>query len=146
MKKIISLSILSLLLFSCSAGKKNNATDKNTAMTEKYWKLVEIRGQRVTAENFVKEPHFILKSVDNRIIGNSGCNSFSGTYEIHPETNRIAIHNVAMTRMACIKPTVEDAYVKILETADNYTLKKDTLSLNKGRMATMAKFVAVYLK
>lgn len=51
-----------------------------------------------------------------------------------------------MTRMACIKPTVEEAFIKVLETADNYTVKNDTLQLNKARMAPLAKFVAVYLK
>lgn len=146
MKKTIYLGLLSLFLFACSATKKKNTTEKNSVITEKYWKLIEIRGQKITVENFVKEPHFILKNEGNRIIGNSGCNSFTGTYELTPETSRIAIYNIAMTRMACIKPTVEDAYIKILETADNYTLKNDTLNLNKGRMAPMAKFVAIYLK
>lgn len=143
MKNYIGLGILSILLFSCSSSKKLTTSNQ---LQEKYWKLIEIRGQKVTSENYLKEPHFILKAKDNRIVGNSGCNSFSGTYELTPETNRIAIYNIAMTRMACIKPTVEEAFIKVLETADNYTVKNDTLQLNKARMAPMAKFVAVYLK
>ena len=143
MKNYIGLGILSILLFSCSSSKKLTTSNQ---LQEKYWKLIEIRGQKVTSENYLKEPHFILKAKDNRIVGNSGCNSFSGTYELTPETNRIAIYNIAMTRMACIKPTVEEAFIKVLETADNYTVKDDTLQLNKARMAPMAKFVAVYLK
>ncbi len=143
MKNYIGLGILSILLFSCSSSKKLTTSNQ---LPEKYWKLIEIRGQKVTSENYLKEPHFILKAKDNRIVGNSGCNSFSGTYELTPETNRIAIYNIAMTRMACIKPTVEEAFIKVLETADNYTVKNDTLQLNKARMAPMAKFVAVYLK
>lgn len=144
MKKYISLGIVSLLLFSCSVAKKNASAVNQ--LQEKYWKLIEIRGQKVTSENYFKEPHFILKAKENRITGNSGCNSFSGTYELTTETNRIAIYNTAMTRMACIKPTVEEAFIKVLETADNYTVKNDTLQLNKARMAPLAKFVAVYLK
>lgn len=143
MKNYIGLGILSILLFSCSSNKKLTTSNQ---LQEKYWKLIEIRDQKVTSENYLKEPHFILKAKDNRIVGNSGCNSFSGTYELTPETNRIAIYNIAMTRMACIKPTVEEAFIKVLETADNYTVKNDTLQLNKARMAPMAKFVAVYLK
>ncbi|WP_026714871.1 META domain-containing protein [Flavobacterium daejeonense] len=143
MKNYIGLGILSILLFSCSSNKKITTSNQ---LQEKYWKLIEIRGQKVTSENYLKEPHFILKAKENRITGNSGCNSFSGTYELTPETNRIAIYNIAMTRMACIKPTVEEAFIKVLETADNYTVKNDTLQLNKARMAPMAKFVAVYLK
>jgi heat shock protein HslJ len=143
MKKIISLSILSVFLISCSTSKKMNTANE---FKEKYWKLIEIRGQMITAENFVKEPYFILKSNENKVSGNSGCNSFSGSYDLQSKTNRIAFYKLAVTRMACIKPTVEEAFLKILETADNYTIKNDTLQLNKARMAPMAKFVAVYLK
>ncbi|MEL1241431.1 META domain-containing protein [Flavobacterium flavipallidum] len=143
MKKHISLGIVSLLLFSCSAIKKDASANQ---LQEKYWKLIEIRGQKVTAENYLKEPYFIIKTKDNRIVGNGGCNSFSGTYELQKETGRISISPLVATKMACIKPTVENEFFKVLETVDNYTLKYDTLQLNKARMAPMAKFVAVYLK
>ncbi|MGM8363498.1 META domain-containing protein [Flavobacterium sp. ARAG 55.4] len=143
--KTISLLSLSILFFSCNSTKKVK-DDKTNAVTEKYWKLIEIRGQKVTADNFAKEPYLILKSTDNRVNGNGGCNSFSGEYELQKESNRIAFFKIASTRMACIKPTVEEAFFQVLETADNYVIKNDTLQLNKARMAPIAKFVAVYLK
>lgn len=143
--KISLLSVI-LLSFSCSSTKKTIA-DKSSDIQEKYWKLIEIRGQKVTAENFAsKEPHFILKSTDNRVNGNGGCNSFFGTYELQANTNRISFSKIGATRMACMQPTVENAFLNVLETVDNYTVKNDTLQLNKARMAPMAKFVAVYLK
>ena len=144
--KTISLFCFSIILFSCNSTKKVKE-DKTTGITEKYWKLIEIRGQKVTAENFAsKEPHLILKSTDNRVNGNGGCNSFFGTYELDSTTNRISFSKIGATRMACLKPTVEAEFFNVLETVDNYTVKNDTLQLNKARMAPMAKFVAVYLK
>lgn len=144
--KTISLLALSILFFSCNSTKKIKG-DKTSEITEKYWKLIEIRGQQVTSENFVsKEPHFILKSTDNKVTGNGGCNSFFGTYELQADMNRITFSKLGATKMACLKPTVEDAFFNVLETVDNYTVKNDTLQLNKARMAPLAKFVAVHLK
>lgn len=148
----ISLFSLSLLFISCCTNKKSTSENtvspkESTEIVEKYWKLIEIRGQKVTAEDFAsKEPHLILKSADNRVTGNGGCNSFFGTYELQANVNRISFSKMGSTKMACMKPTVEDAFLNVLETVDNYTVKNDTLQLNKARMAPLAKFVAVYLK
>lgn len=148
----ISLFSLSLLFTSCCTSKKsiseNTVSPKEpTEIVEKYWKLIEIRGQKVTADDFAsKEPHFTLKSADNRVTGNGGCNSFFGTYELQSNANRISFSKMGSTKMACMKPTVENEFLNVLETVDNYTVKNDTLQLNKARMAPMAKFVAVYLK
>ncbi len=115
-------------------------------LTEKYWKLTEIRGKQVTFdEAFKKEPHLILKTEGNRLIGNGGCNSFTGSYELKPG-NRIAFSKIAATQMACLNMEIESQLLKILETADNYSLNGDTLALNKARMAPLARFEAVYLK
>jgi len=143
---LITISLLTITLVSCNTTQKVKP-NKNQEITEKYWKLIEINGQKVTADNFAsKEPHFILKSTDNRVNGNGGCNSFFGTYELQADSNRISFSKIGATKMACIKPTVENDFFNVLETADNYTVKNDTLQLNKARMAPLAKFVAVYLK
>lgn len=130
-----------------TTSENTNSSKESTEMVEKYWKLIEINGQKVTAENFAsKEPHLILKSEENRVTGNGGCNSFFGTYSLQTDVNRISFSKIGATRMACLQPTVESDFFNILETVDNYTVKNDTLQLNKARMAPMAKFVAVYLK
>ena len=144
--KAISLFSVSILLFSCNT-TKTKKVEKTSEITEKYWKLIEINGQKVTAENATaKEPHLILKSEENRVNGNGGCNSFFGTYELQANTNRISFSKMGSTRMACMGINVEDEFLNVLETVDNYTVKNDTLQLNKARMAPLAKFVAVYLK
>ena len=93
--KAISLFSVSILLFSCNT-TKTKKVEKTSEITEKYWKLIEINGQKVTAENATaKEPHLILKSEENRVNGNGGCNSFFGTYELQTNTNRISFSKIS---------------------------------------------------
>ncbi len=111
---------------------------------EKYWKLVEINGKAISppAEG-QREAHLILKSLNNRVTGNGGCNGYGGTYEILPG-NRIKFSQVISTMMACPNLNDENELFKVLEKADNYSYNNDTMTLNKARMAPLAKFVAVY--
>lgn len=118
---------------------------KVSDIVEKYWKLIEINGKEVvTGENQVKEAHMILKVGNNRVNGNGGCNSFNGSYVIE-NGNRIKFSQMASTMMACLNMDVESQFMKALENADNYAIQGDTLSINRARMAPLARFVVVYL-
>ncbi|MDR2917020.1 MAG: copper resistance protein NlpE N-terminal domain-containing protein [Tannerella sp.] len=114
-------------------------------LVEKYWKLTELFGEAVVTPENGKEAHMILKKEGNRVNGNSGCNSFSGTYTLKPG-NRIYFSKVASTMMMCINMDTEKKMHQVLETADNYVVNGDTLVLNKARMAPLARFEAVYMK
>ncbi|WP_159022283.1 copper resistance protein NlpE N-terminal domain-containing protein [Formosa sp. L2A11] len=117
--------------------KKQNAED----LKDKPWKLVEFYGKPI--ENVSKQPFLILNTDDNRVSGNTSCNGFGGEYELQ-EGNRITFSKMMHTMMACPNMTVESEFMKVLEVADNYTLVNGVLNLNKGRMATMAKFKVDY--
>lgn len=113
---------------------------------EKYWKLVELRGKKVTPfENQNREPHFILKEIDKNVIGHGGCNSFHGVYELSTG-NRIRFSKMASTLMACENMELEKEFLDVLEMADNYYVNVDTLQLNRARMAPLARFAAVYFR
>ena len=113
---------------------------------EKYWTLVELNGRGVAMDStFIREPHIIFKSGGRRIIGNGGCNGFSGEYKIE-SLNRITMSKILSTRMACPKMDLEGEFLDVLQKADNFNIAGDSLSLNKARMAPLARFKAVYLK
>lgn len=118
----------------------------NATLVETYWKLTELMGKPIPAPaTGEKEVHITLKKQDNGLQGFAGCNNLTGTYELK-EGNRIVFSKVATTLMACPDMNLEDEFKKALGSADNYSIKGDTLSLNKARMAPLARFQAVYLK
>ena len=115
-------------------------------ITGKYWKLIEINGNPADG-NYNREPHIIFKN-DKRVNGAGGCNVFNGSYELQQSTGRLKISKVITTQMACINMEIEGELLRVLEEVDNYTLSEDgtVLSLNKARMAPLARFEVVYLK
>ena len=113
-------------------------------LVEKYWRLTELLGEPVTTPEGTKEAHMILKKEDNRFTGTSGCNSFNGSYTLKP-FNRITFSRSISTMMMCPNMETETKLYKALETADSYIIKDDVLILNRGRMAPLARFEAIYM-
>lgn len=142
----IAFVITALLLNACTAIKTSDdeIRTKHADIIEKYWKLTEVNGEPINKETN-REPHIILKGIDNRVNGTGGCNGFSGHYELK-DKNRIAFSNIAITEMACPNMEVEDKMLMVLQTADSYVVKNDTLILNRAKMAPLARFEAVYLQ
>lgn len=152
---LILMSTLSILFGgSCSSTSKSTGTQaadehtyrqekqKNGEIKEKYWKLTSIKGQPVTVLGN-REAHIILKE-DGKLIGHGGCNSFFGTYTLR-EVNKISFKNIGSTEMMCEAMKTEEELVNVLQTTDSYLISHDTLFFHKGRMATLARFEAVYL-
>lgn len=118
----------------------------DTDIREKYWKLIELQGKAILPnDNQKRETHFVLRTKDQRIIGHGGCNAFSGAYELL-EGNKIRFTSLSSTEMACATIEYETDFFKAIQACDNYSIKGDTLSLNKARMAPLARLVAVYFK
>jgi heat shock protein HslJ len=114
-------------------------------LVEKYWKLTELFGEPVITPEGGKEAHMILKAEGNLVNGNSGCNTFNGSYTLKPG-NRIRFSQMVSTMMMCLNMETEKKMSEVLEMTDNYVLNGDTLILNKARMAPLARFEAVSLK
>ena len=119
-----------------------NILDEN--LVEKYWRLTELLGEPVTTPEGAKEAYMILKKEDSRVTGTSGCNTFSGSFTLKP-FNRITFSRSISTMMMCPNMDTETKLYKALETADSYIIKDDVLILNRGRMAPLARFEAVYM-
>jgi heat shock protein HslJ len=152
--KIASIIVFSIILGACKSSsarlKQHDAVaGQKGGVTEKYWKLVELNGNPVVyGETASREAFIILKNEENRVTGNGTCNTLSGTYEIDTATMRIKFSQMVSTMMMCLNMEIEDQLKKALEMTDNYSLSEDGnfLSLNRARMAPLARFEAVYLK
>jgi len=114
----------------------------NPLVTDKYWKLIELNGRKINTELQLKEAHFKLISNDNRVVGNGGCNSFFGTYQLLPG-NRIKISTLGDTKMACLNDNVEDEFLFTLQSVEDYSINGDILSFSIAKMATLTKFELV---
>lgn len=114
-------------------------------IAETYWKLVELNGKPVSG--LAGEPYLLLKRDGKRVNGFGGCNNFTGTYSVDADHARIRLGQLASTSRACMSGMdVEAAFHAVLERADNYSLGEGRLTLNRARMAPLARFEAVWLR
>jgi heat shock protein HslJ len=150
MKKILYYSALGCLLSlnACSSLKKPNSpaedqhTVSNELITDKKWKLIELSGNAVTDKINEKEPFILLQTADGRYSASGGCNGLGGTFTLQGN-NQIKFTQGMSTMMACENMDIETGLNKALVAADNYTVNGDILSLNKARMAPLARFQAM---
>lgn len=151
MKWMLLILLLPIVSSHCKTPTKTMAGDNKrsgqsgAALQETYWKLTELMGQQVLTAAGKREAHLILKQENNQMSAYAGCNQLGGRYEL-AAGNRIRFSNIRATMMACPDMELESRLTKVLESADNYSILGDSLSLNKARMAPLARFVAVYMK
>lgn len=119
---------------------KVSATDAPLQGT--YWKLKVLRGKPVAVSDRQREAHLVLERSGGKVHGSGGCNRFFGSYAIRPG-NRIQFSRIGSTMMACPEMESEREFFRVLESADNFTVKGDALQLNRARMAPLAEFQAV---
>lgn len=110
----------------------------------RHWKLIELNGQAITEESGnAREPFITFNAEGNQVFGNGGCNTFRGVYELGFGDRLSFPKPMAATMMMCVNMGTEDQFMRIFELVDSYAIKDDTLSLNRARMAPLARFVAV---
>ncbi len=108
-------------------------------LENKKWILTALMGQEVSFPEGAQEAFLEFHSESGRISGNNSCNLLNGTYELK-EGDRIAFGNIAATLMACPDMQIADQLNQVLGRADNYTIADGVLSLNKAKMAPLARF------
>ncbi|EGF90091.1 META domain protein [Asticcacaulis biprosthecium C19] len=102
--------------------------------------LVELNGQPVGATQ--RQVYMEVNAEAGRVGGSGGCNTFGGS-AILQTGDRVRFSDVVSTKMACMQGMeVEQAFFDVLSRADNYSLNGNSLSLNKARMAPLARFEA----
>lgn len=139
MKSILVGLVLSVSLMGCvetAEQKKETKIATDTSLSGK-WQLTELAGQPVQTE---KAPYLDF-SEEGKVSGFAGCNRFFGNVEV----KGLSIHfgKLGATMMACPSLELEGQFMQMLEQADNYSLGNDSLSLNKARMAPLARFERV---
>jgi heat shock protein HslJ len=105
-------------------------------LVDKHWTLVELLGNPVDPQENI----YITFHQNSRVSGNSGCNTFSGNYQLKTDYRHFALSHLITTQKMCLNMDTEDQVNKVLASVDNYVVNNDTLILNRARMAPLAKF------
>jgi heat shock protein HslJ len=119
------LGLLVLALTACGGGGRS----RSDPLTGTSWSLVALEGTAPLPGTQ------ITVTFDAGVIqGSSGCNRFSGAYEISGD--RIAIHDVRSTLMACIKPEgimdQEQKFLALLLSSEGYQIMDGRLQLTRS--------------
>ncbi|OCA77923.1 heat-shock protein [Chryseobacterium contaminans] len=134
----LSALFLAVFLVSCQT---QTAQKPTTDITGKKWKLTELNGKPIELKDPKNNPYFKLNMDGMRYEGHAGCNGLGGTFEIKQDVMRIKFNQGMSTMMACEDLDIENQFTKAILAADNYSVNGNTLTLNKARMAPLAKFV-----
>ena len=143
MRSIFFIFSIVCLITACDTAKKVASNDANsTPLTGTKWRLIELDGKPVAEKINGKEPFLELQEVDKRYAASGGCNGIGGQFTFS-KNGRIQFSQGMSTMMACENMEVETQLKNALIATDNYTINGNTLSLNKARMAPLARFQAV---
>lgn len=110
------------------------------AIEDQRWKLVELRGEAVEPD---RDALLTLQAEGSVASGNASCNSFSGSYAIKSGQRITFGRHMVSTMMACPDMRIESGLFEVFEMVDNYSIGDETLSLNRARMAPLARFEKV---
>lgn len=131
-----------IVISSCTVIKNNKETTmpNNTSnIAGLKWQLIEINGQAVPDKINGKVPFLNLQVGDTTYNANAGCNGMGGVYKL-ADQGKIQFSRGLSTMMACESMEIESQFAQVLIKTDNYSLADGILSLNKGKMAPLAKF------
>lgn len=115
-------------------------------LLDTYWKLVEVAGQAVGPPAAgQREARLTLASQGQRAFGHSGCNAFSGRFEV--DGDQLRFEPSAGTLRACVGPAmvVERELFQAMARTRSHGIEGEQLTLRDGS-EVLARFVAVALR
>lgn len=122
---------LVLKFTSTHAKVSDDANSVNTKLEDKKWILVEIAGKLVPKVE--ETPFIVFDKTKSSAGGNTGCNSFGGTYKT--DGNNISITEIISTQRACVEDermNIERALLDGLQKANRFEIKAGKLHLYRG--------------
>ena len=104
------------------------ATRPDASLTNIYWKLVSIAGERYRHESANREPHLKLHTEGGAFTGFAGCNTYTGRFELGE--GMLRFDRLAVTRRACLEGMeVEARFMGALRMINRYEIRGDTMQL-----------------
>jgi heat shock protein HslJ len=138
--KPLMIAALALWLGACvGAMEPAPASDGRVQLEETRWVLSRFGDSAI--EPTEREPYLMFQHVTRRASGFTGCNMFTGSYELASEA--LMLGPVAMTRMACASGmNIESAFADVLRDSKGYKIEGRQLVLTDASGKTLASFTA----
>jgi heat shock protein HslJ len=127
---ILILLLLPLVACSTQSSPQDNDLENTTWQLQSYGETGIIRtvlnGTEITAK---------FNSIEGRVYGSTGANSYSGSYEVI--SNKLNILELAWTEMYRLDPPgvmeQEEEYLKLFNAAESFHVKEGKLQINAGK-------------
>jgi len=123
--KVVTISLLALIS-ACSAIKPANK--ENQVRLHDIWALEKMQGERVSIDQGMQRPQLEIYLKDMRIVGNDGCNDFSGSIRVLND-NDISFGPVMGTKMFCPVMELSNQFNSHINSVHSYVIKDLTLYL-----------------
>jgi len=129
-------------------GKRKGQTGikPNAPLVNTYWKIVTLEGETVSTAAGKREPHLLLKNIDNqkKFAATVGCNQLMGGFSLAGE--KITFAAPMSTMMACPPPfdALEKHLGRVLSGTRGWRVSGETLELLDDNGSPVALFEAVY--
>jgi heat shock protein HslJ len=121
---IFTITIASFILISCTS---SDTQKSQVNLLHDIWALDSLYGEKVIIEENTRNlPVLELYVKDERVHGNTGCNTIDGKLDI--DNNKIKFLNLVTTEMACSN-NIEQEFLSALKKVNNYKLEKMRLFL-----------------
>jgi len=131
MKRLITgLSAAFLIVLASGCGTTKSADVSIEMLTSMQWELKTINGKDAVATDYASGLPVANFSTDHKVSGKSGCNSYSGSYNLNDEGG-INMSEFITTKMFC-EGQGEANYLKALNSANVAKVEKDKLVLYNG--------------
>ncbi|TKB44399.1 META domain-containing protein [Thalassotalea mangrovi] len=124
------------------SGMEDDAKLVRLPLTSSSWQLTEIEGKRVNINVREDQSNLQIDEQESRIAGNSGCNLFSGSYQVDGE--QITLGPLISSRMACVEEVMklEQDYLGALQKVKSFQRDKQHLTLLDEQNNEVLKFTA----
>ena len=141
MRFLFALAIF-LGLSACSTLNSNSVADE--PLFDRYWRVFEVDGKPVGANDNRPEPHLVLDA-GNRVHGSDGCNRFNGSYDT---TQGLRFGRMASTMMACVPPTdlLAREVIMAFNVTTSYRIQGKQLELFDAEGRSRVRLEATFLK
>jgi heat shock protein HslJ len=136
-----TLILILSVLFVANAQTGRNLTTDQRALSGTEWRLVSL-GPAGGEAGLVAGTTVTLKfGEDGRASGSTGCNNYSGTYQVRGDT--ISFSRLISTRRACLDQNAsqqEQRFISALESANRFRLTSNRLTIFSDRGRTVLNF------